>query len=113
MSTNKALTALAASSLLSLLTLSTAYAQSPAADEKQQLGNSARPDVDPGASRERTSQSKPGEIPAQQLDKRRRPDWGVERRIKWFEWCNARSNFAPNGKERSPIAAISHKRSIG
>ena len=50
MSTNKALTALAASSLLSLLTLSTAYAQSPAADEKQQLGNSAKPDVDPGAS---------------------------------------------------------------
>jgi hypothetical protein len=50
MSTNKALTALAASSLLSLLTLSTAYAQSPTADEKQQLGNSARPDVDPGAS---------------------------------------------------------------
>ena len=50
MSTNKALTALAASSLLSLLTLSTAYAQSPSADEKQQLGNSAQPDVDPGAS---------------------------------------------------------------
>ena len=45
MSTYKALAALAASSLLSLLTLSTAYAQSPAADEKQQLGNSAKPDV--------------------------------------------------------------------
>jgi hypothetical protein len=50
MSTNKALTALATSILLSLFTLSTAYAQSPTADETQQLGNSTSPDVDPSAS---------------------------------------------------------------
>ncbi len=51
MSTNKALTPLAASILLSLFTVSTANAQSPATDEKQQFGNSALPDVDPGASK--------------------------------------------------------------
>jgi hypothetical protein len=51
MSTTKALSALAASSLLPLLTLSPAYAQSPAAKEKQELSNPAGAVVDPGASK--------------------------------------------------------------
>jgi hypothetical protein len=47
----KALKALAASSLLSLLALSPAYAKSMPTEEIQQLNNSAEPDVDPGASK--------------------------------------------------------------
>jgi hypothetical protein len=51
MSTAKALSALAASSLLALLALSPAYAESPAAREKQDLSNPAGAVVDPGASK--------------------------------------------------------------
>jgi hypothetical protein len=51
MLTKKALTALAASSLLTLLALSPVHAESIPAEEAQQLTNSAAPDVDPGASK--------------------------------------------------------------
>jgi hypothetical protein len=51
MLTKKALTALAASSLLTLVALSPVYAESIPAEEAQQIGNSAAPDVDPGASK--------------------------------------------------------------
>ena len=51
MSTTKALSALAATSLLALITLSPAYAESPAAKEQRDLGNPASMDVDPGASK--------------------------------------------------------------
>ena len=51
MSTTEALSALAATSLLALITLSPAYAESPAAKEQRDLGNPASMDVDPGASK--------------------------------------------------------------
>lgn len=53
MSTKKALLAITASSLLSLIALSPVYAESISAMEAQQFGNSAAPDVDPGASKGR------------------------------------------------------------
>jgi hypothetical protein len=51
MSTTKALSAIAATSLLALITLSPAYAESPAAKEQRELGNPSNMDVDPGASK--------------------------------------------------------------
>jgi hypothetical protein len=51
MSTTKALSAIAATSLLALITLSPAYAESPAAKEQRELGNPSSMDVDPGASK--------------------------------------------------------------
>jgi hypothetical protein len=52
MSTNKTLTILAASGVLAFLAVSPVYAEESIVDqEKQQLDNSAAPDVDPGASK--------------------------------------------------------------
>ena len=51
MSTKKALIAITASSLLSLIALSPVYAESIPAMEAQQFGNAAAPDVDSGASK--------------------------------------------------------------
>jgi len=53
MLTKKALKAITASSLLSLIALSPVYAESIPAIEAQQFGNSAAPDVDAGASKGR------------------------------------------------------------
>ena len=51
MPTTRALSVVAASSLLALIILSPAYAESPAAKEQRDLGNPASVDVDPGASK--------------------------------------------------------------
>lgn len=51
MLTKKALSALAASSLLTLVALSPVYAESIPAEETQQINDPAAPDVDPGASK--------------------------------------------------------------
>jgi hypothetical protein len=51
MPTTRALSVVAASSLLALIILSPAYAESPAAKEQRDLGNPSSMDVDPGASK--------------------------------------------------------------
>jgi hypothetical protein len=51
MSTKKTLTVLAASSVLAFFAFSPVNAQSIVDQEKNQLDNSAQPDVDPGASK--------------------------------------------------------------
>ncbi len=50
MTTNKTLAVLAASAL-AIFAFSPVYAESIPAEEQQQLDNSAKPDVDPGASK--------------------------------------------------------------
>jgi len=51
MSTKKAIAALAASSLLAFLSLPPAFAEDMPQMEKEQMDDSAQPDVDPGASK--------------------------------------------------------------
>jgi hypothetical protein len=51
MSINKTLSVLAASSALALFALSPVYAQGVVTQEQDQLNDSSKPDVDPGASK--------------------------------------------------------------
>ncbi len=51
MTTMKIMAAIAASSLLAVLSLSPVYAEDVPAMEKEQMDGSAKPDVDPGASK--------------------------------------------------------------
>lgn len=51
MSTSKIIAIIAASSMLGALSFAPAFAESIPQEEQEQFGNSAKPDVDPGASR--------------------------------------------------------------
>ncbi len=74
MSTSKVLAAIAASSALALLSFAPAYAESIPQQQIDQFGNSAAPDVDPGASKGPDAsivdqeQTQMGNEPAKDLD---------------------------------------------
>jgi hypothetical protein len=51
MSTNKTLAVLAASGVLALISLSPVYAESIPQQEQNEINDSSKPDVDPGASK--------------------------------------------------------------
>jgi hypothetical protein len=57
MVSNKIIAVLAATSALALFAATSANAESIVKEEQEQLGNSAAPDVDPGASQGPTSRS--------------------------------------------------------